>query len=361
MLSRINKNYIQISPGTIIKTLLIILGLFAIYYLRDVFLIVILSIIIASAIEPATLWFIRRGVPRVLSVILIYLAVAVSLALMFYFLFIPLLNESALLLSNLPAYLGELQVWNPLQTNPAISQGGVIDGFTGNFSLEEITNEINNFISNLSHGFFSTASRIFGGILSFILVVALSFYFSVEPNGVVKFLKIVTPFEKEKYVIDLWKRSQRKIGLWMQGHIILVIIITILTYLGLTLLQIENALFLAVLAGLFEIIPLFGPIMASIPAISVALMTDGITSALLVVGLYVIIQQFENHLIYPLVVSKIIGVPPIISILALIIGGKLAGFMGVIIAVPVATILMELFDDMEKNKIKARALSENNS
>jgi predicted PurR-regulated permease PerM len=352
---------IQISSGTIIKAILIGVSFFAIYYLRDIFLVVILAIIIASAVEPATLWFIRRRVPRVLAVLLIYSVVAVLLVGVFYFLFLPLLSESAGLLSSLPSYLGELQVWNPLQNNPLISSNGALEGLSKNFSLSEIVKQVDQSVSNLSQGFFSTASRVFGGVLSFVLVVVLSFYLSVESNGVEKFLKVVVPEKKEKYIVDLWRRSQTKIGLWMQGQVVLAIIVAMLTYLGLTLLQVENALLLAVLAGMFEIIPLFGPILAAIPAVSIALITNGMTSALLVVGLYVIIQQFESQLIYPLVVRKIVGVPPIISILALIIGAKLAGFVGIIIAVPIATMLMELLDDFEKNKLEARELAQNKS
>jgi predicted PurR-regulated permease PerM len=116
-------------------------------------------------------------------------------------------------------------------------------------------------------------------------------------------------------------------------------------------LRVENALLLAVLAGIFEIIPLFGPILAAIPAVTLALVADGMTSALLVVGFYIIIHQFENQLIYPLVVRKIVGVPPLISILALIIGYKLAGFVGLVVSVPLATMLMEFLNDVEKNKI----------
>lgn len=361
MPNRSSENYIQIGTGTILKGLLIILGFFAIYYLRDIFLVLILSIVIASAIEPATLWFMRRNVPRVLAVLLMYSVVAVVFVGVFYFLFLPLLTESASLLSSLPSYLGELQIWNPLQNNPVVAGNGALGDFSKNFSLAEIANQIDQSVSSLSQSFFSTASRVFGGILSFVLVIVLSFYLSVESNGVEKFLKIVIPDKKEEYFVDLWRRSQQKIGLWMQGQVVLAIIVAMLTYLGLTLLQVENALLLAVLAGLFEIIPLFGPILAAIPAISIALITNGLTSALLVVGLYVIIQQFESQLIYPLVVRKIIGVPPIISILALIIGAKLAGFVGIIISVPLATMLMEFLDDIEKSKIRARELAQKKS
>ncbi len=352
---------IQIGVGTILKAILVI-TLFALaFYLRDILLVVLLAIIIASAVEPGTQWFSRRGVPRILSVLLLYFSAVMVLIVMFYFLFLPLLNQSAGFLSTLPGYLGELQIWNPLQDSKLLGGNIDVSGFSKNFSLSQIVEQINTAVTSLSNGFFSAASTFFGGILSFLLVIVLSFYLSVEPDGVGDFLRIVTPAKREKYVLDLWKRSQQKIGLWMQGQIVLALIVAMLVFLGLTLLRVENALLLAVIAGIFEIIPLFGPILAAIPAVTLALVTDGMTSALLVIGLYVIIQQFENQLIYPLVVRKIVGVPPLVSILALIIGGKLAGFVGILISVPLATMIMEYLSDLEKDKSAARALADKES
>lgn len=353
MATRSNEKIIQISSGTIIKALLIVVSFVALYYLRDIALVVLLSIIIASATEPGTQWFLRRRVPRVLAVLVIYSVAVLALVLVFYFLFLPLLNQSASFLSGLPGYLGELQVWNPLQDNELLSANSTIEGFSQNFSLSQIVDQINTTITSLSNGFFSTASTIFGGILSFILVVVLSFYLSVESHGVSNFLRIITPAKNEKYVLDLWKRSQHKIGLWFQGQVVLAVIVAVLVFMGLTLLGVENALLLAVLAGIFEIIPIFGPILAAIPAVTISLVTHGLSSAILVIGLYVIIQQFENQLIYPLVVRKIVGVPPLISILALIIGGKLAGFIGLLVSVPVAAMLIEILNDIEKSKLAA--------
>ncbi|MBN2093957.1 MAG: AI-2E family transporter [Candidatus Zambryskibacteria bacterium] len=353
MALRTNEKIIQISSSTIIKALIIGLLFVAIYYLRDLLLVVILAVIIASAIEPGAGWFKRHRVPRILSVLLIYSVAILILVGTFYFLLLPLLNQTASFLSTLPGYLGKLQVWNPLQNTDFISSNSAIKDFSENFSLAQIVDQINSAAYGFSEGFFSTASKIFGGILSFILVVVLSFYLSVEPNGVSNFLRVVTPIKHENYVLDLWKRSQEKIGLWMQGQIVLAIIVAMLVFLGLTLLRVENALLLAVLAGIFEIIPIFGPILAAIPAVTLALVTDGMTSALLVIGLYIIIQQFENQLIYPLVVRKIVGVPPLISILALIIGYKLAGFIGVLVSVPLAAMLIEFLNDFGKSKIMA--------
>jgi predicted PurR-regulated permease PerM len=342
---------IQISSGTIVKGIAIALVFAAFYYLRDIVLVVLLAVIIASAVEPGAQWFLRRGVPRILAVLLIYFVAVMILVMAFYFLFLPLLNQSATFLSTLPSYLGELQVWNPLQNNNLLSSSSAIQGFSKTFSLSQIVEQINTTVSNFSEGFFSTASTAFGGILSFLLVVVLSFYLSVESDGVSNFLRIVTPAKNEEYILGLWKRSRHKIGRWMQGQVVLAVIIAMLVFLGLTLLRVDDALLLAVIAGIFEIIPLFGPILAAIPAVTLVLVTSGMTSALLVIGLYIIIHQFENQLIYPLVVRKIVGVPPLVSILALLVGYKLAGFVGLLISVPVATMLMEFLNDLEKHKI----------
>ena len=146
-------------------------------------------------------------------------------------------------------------------------------------------------------------------------------------------------------MLDLWQRSKHKIGLWMQGQLLLGVIMGVLVYLGLTIFGIEHALILAVLAAFFELIPVFGPTFAAVPAVILAFVGGGLTTGLLVIALYVILQQFENHLIYPLVVTKVVGVPPLLVIIGLIVGAKIAGFLGILISVPMVAVLQELVRD----------------
>jgi predicted PurR-regulated permease PerM len=195
---------------------------------------------------------------------------------------------------------------------------------------------------------------VFGGVLSFVLILVFSFYFAMQEKGIEEFLAIITPAEYEKYVVGLWHRTQRKIGLWMQGQLILGLIVGILVYLGLTLIGVEHALVLAVLAGLFEIIPVFGPTLSAIPAVAIGFSGGGVGIGLFVVALYVIIQQFENHLIYPLVVTKVVGVPPLLVILALIIGAQVAGFLGILLAVPIAAAVQECVADLDQRRLAKR-------
>jgi predicted PurR-regulated permease PerM len=359
---------ISITSGTVIKILIILLVAFLVYQMLDLVLVVLTAIVIASAVEPLINWFGKYRVRRLFAVIITYICVVLVFSGLLYFFIPPVLEEASSLLSTAPKYLDSLTLWNPLNDTKLTESGQIAGGISaglndskqllgglssGNFEssfIGDLVNRFKGFTSSSSDGMIKIISSIFGGLFSFILIIVLSFYLAVQESGVEKFLKIITPIKNEAYVVDLWKRSQRKIGYWMQGQLLLGIVVGVLVYLGLMILGVENALILAVLAGILEIIPVFGPIISAIPAILFGLTDGGVTTGLLVLGLFIIIQQFENHLIYPLVVKKVIGISPILVILALIIGGKLAGFLGILLSVPVTSILMEFIDDMQKDK-----------
>lgn len=337
-----NKNVtINITSGTIVKTILFLLLFALIYFMKDLVLVILTAVVIASAVEPATRWFTKHRIPRVLAVIFVYAVITLLLVGSFFLLIPPILDETSSLLSNSPQYFDSIELWNPIGRVGEISQG---------FSLKEVVAEFRDSISNATGSLFQTISSIFGGVLNFILIIILSFYLSVQEYGIANFLKVITPLDQEKYIIGLWKRSQYKIGLWMQGQLLLAFIIGVLVYLGLTILNIKYAFLLALLAAIAELIPLFGPIIAAIPAIVIGFATGGTTLGLIIAGFYIIIQQFENHLIYPLVVKKVVGVPPLLVIIGLIVGAKLAGFLGLILSVPIAAAVMEFVNDIEKNK-----------
>lgn len=338
---------ITISALTILKVAFLgLLFYWLVFYLFDIVLVVLSSVIIASSIEPMVKWFIERRVPRTIAVLVIYAAVAILFVGTFYFLLLPLLAEVQELTSTIAA--SGIPTTDLGQSIPGLNPS--FSGIINDLPVSEILVKANNLMIALSQNAFTTASLVLGGLLNFILIVVLSFYLSVQSGGITNFLRIITPSSHRRYIIGLWNRAEEKIGLWLQGQLLLGVIVAVLVYLGLTLLGVKHAILLAVLAGIFELIPLFGPIMAAIPAIFFGYSTGGVTMSLVVTGFYIIIQQFESQLIYPLVVKKVIGVPPIISILALVVGAKLAGFLGILIAVPIATIFMEIFHDLERNR-----------
>ena len=343
---------VSISVGTIVKAIVVVLLFIVLFVLKDLVLVLLLSIVVASAVEPGAQWFVRRGLPRLFSVILIYIVIAICVIGILFFLLLPLLSESTDFLRNFPSYFNTSNITNIISNNNFLSSQPFVAGITDRLNLDSIILQINNIIGGITSNTFSAVAAVFGGILNFFLTIILSFYLAVDEDGVGKFLKSISPIKHEKYITALWKRSQKKIGLWMQGQLVLSIIIGMLVYLGLLIINVPNALLLAALAAAFEIIPLFGPILASIPAIIIAFATGNITTALIVAGLYIIVHQFENQLIYPLVVKKVVGVSPVVSIIALAAGWQLAGFVGLVLAVPISAVITEFMSDFEKDKIE---------
>lgn len=331
----------SVSSGVIIKIILFGLLLAFLYAIRDIIAIVFLSIVIASAVRPAAKKIQKYYVPKVLSVLLVYLIGFGVFVLAFYLIIPPLYFEISDFLTSKQILITEI----PLKIIPEFQSQvlGIELPFKG------ISSAFQGFLLKVPRDFFDVASMIFGGAIYFFLVIIISFYLAVQEGGIEHFLKIVTPVQYEPYILGLWERSQRKIGRWLSGQFLLGILVGLLVFIGLSILRIKYALALAVLASVFELIPIFGPIFAAIPAVILAFLQEPWLGFSVLI-LYIIIQQFENHLIYPLVVKKVIGIPAIIVILALIIGSKLAGFLGILLSVPITVILMELLNDIAKKK-----------
>lgn len=342
---------IRINTGTIVRVIVIVVLLLALWYMFGIVLVVLAAVVIASAIEPVIRRMKRHRVHRIISVIVIYILMAVILASIMIFVVPIMARESIDFLNNLPQSISLGDLWSPI-SNAGLSFGtGISQSLSSHtVSLSDLVSGLQNTIVGTSADAFKTASVLFGGVLSFLLIVVLSFYLAVQEEGVADFLRIIAPVKHHFYISDLWARSQRKIALWLQGQIILGILIGLLVYLVLMIVGIPHALLLAVIAGLFEIIPVFGPIISSVPAILLAFADKSIGTGVLLIGLYIIIYQFESQLFYPLVVKKVVGISPIVVILALVIGAKLAGLLGALVAVPLSAALMEYIHDIEKYK-----------
>jgi predicted PurR-regulated permease PerM len=341
---------VRIDLGSVARVLLLVISLWLAYKLVDLVLVILTAIVIGASLEPFIRRFISWGVPRVLAVIFLYVGGAVAAGIIFYFFVPPLLGDLALFASNFPQYLHSLQISSTNIAPTLIEEASR----STNFSLDSALSEVVTRISSFAASPLSLVAGIFGGVLSFILIVVISFYLAVQERGIESFLRLVTPLPQEEYILHLWRRAEKKIGLWMQGQLLLAFIVGVLVYLGLLLLDVRYAFLLALIASIFELIPIFGPILAAVPAIAIGTIDGGLTKGLLVMGFYVIVQQFENQLFSPLVVRKVVGVPPIISIIALIAGAELAGFWGLILAVPLAAIFIEFLEDFDRKKASMR-------
>lgn len=343
---------VSITPGTIFTALLIIAGAWALWLLRDLALLVLTAIVIASAIEPGVAFFVKRRIPRFIAVLLTYVLVFGSIFALIYFFFPPIIADAISFLSSIPQYLDTLN----LTSIPGV--GDTADLIASQHQTQAIMQTLitlKTVFSGTSSSVIQLVATFFGGIFSLLLVIVLSFYFALQETGVDDFLRVIVPASQEEYAIDLWRRAQKKIGLWMQGQILLSVIVGILIYLGLVVIGfaaggIPYALLLAVFTAMAEIIPIFGSLLSGGLAAAVSYSTGGFELAFIIVCLYIIVNQFETNLIYPLIVKKVVGVPPLLVIVALIAGGTIAGFLGILLSVPVAAVMLEFISDLQKRK-----------
>ena len=354
MLEKKSISHISISTGTIVRALLVLLAGYIFWSLRDLVLVILTSIVIASFIESAIPFFKKIKIGRVFSVVIMYVFTIALFAALFY-LFAPLLiTEIYNFASFISNYAPGINFLNYFNNQTFSGAKDIVSNLSNNgMSIATLLSTSKAFITNLSDGFFTTLSMAFGSIFNVVLIVIISFYLSVQEKGIENFLRIILPIKHEEYVIDLWERTRRKIGLWMKGQMLLGVLIAVLTYLVLSILGIQYALLLAIIAGVMELIP-YGILIALIPAVSFSYLSGGMSSALTVLGAYLIIHQFEIYLFSPLIIKKVTGLSPLIIILSVLIGLKLGGFWGLLLSIPGALLFMEIMNDIEKHKTTLR-------
>lgn len=333
---------IDISSSTILRAIFILLLLWFLYLVRDILALVFIAVIIVSAIDPIVDWFRKRKVPRALTVLVVYVLFISVLGAAIGLLVPPLSNEIRGLGESFPSlvekFSGYFRIIRDYAASHNLQQN--VSNFTENISGK---------ISQAGSSIFSGTVSFIGGIFSFVVVLSIAFYMSVQEKGIKKFFASLMPEEHREYVTGLVDRIQFKMGRWLQGQIFLMFIIFILDYVGLLLIGAPYALVLALIAGILEIVPYIGPVISAVIAVAISFLHDPLTG-LLALGLFVLVQQLEGYVLTPLVMKKAVGLNPVIVILALMIGAKLGGAMGIIIAVPIATVIGEVVKDLTKKE-----------
>jgi len=342
------KQIIEISSSTIWRVILILMFLGCLFLVRDVILIFFIAIIIVSATQPIVDKLQEKKVPRVLAVLLIYFVFLLFLVTIVYLVAPTMAEEFGQFTSHLPLYFSNIESFLSEISNLVANYnvGTEADNFFGNFP---------DLLVNSASQIFSNTFVFLGGLLKLLIILSLSFYMLMKKDAVKNFLKTIIPQKYQDYSIDLTTRIQYKMGRWLVGQGSLVVIVFCFYYLTLSALGIPYALILAIIGGLLEIIPYIGPILAAIPAILIAF-TISPWMAVFVILAYIVIQQIENYLLTPLIMKKAVGLNPVVIILALLIGGTLAGILGMLVAVPVATalgvFLKDIVDKKNKSKVK---------
>ena len=309
---------IEISSKTIIFTIGFILMLGVIWLIKDLIFSLFIAFIIAGALRQPVDFLEKKKIPRSISSFIIYFIFVFIIFYLFALIIPPL--------AGLPHII--IKVFPTLSSNFNLS-------FLSN-NIPSLANETINLIKTaFSNIIFVTSTLFFG------------FYFLLEKNLAKRLLENFFDDMELSKINLISERAQRRMSGWFWGEIILMIVVGLLTYVGLSLMGMKYALALAVLSGLFEVVPNLGPITATIPAFFIGL-SQSYVSGLSMIALYFIVQQLENNLIVPFVMKKAVGIHPIITLIALIIGGKLAGIMGVILAIPTTIFLETILIESQK-------------
>lgn len=336
-------NRVDVASSSILTVALVIIGGWFLYQLRDIVGLVFVAIFLSAAIRPLIDWCAKKGLQRWLSMVIVYMTFVLIITIIIIVLVPPISHQFNDIATKFPQYYGQIseKVLSMQKEN-------------NSFNLTNFTNLIGDISGKAGKGLFSILSGIFGGVVYFIIVFVIIFYMSVEEDAIKKIVESIVPDKYSEEITELLYKIQNKLGYWLRTVMLLGGIIAVLTFFILLPVMTKYALILALFAGLLEFIPYLGPFLSAIPAIFLAFNSGSLFVVVYVIIAYIMIQQFENQLIVPQVMKRTVGLHPIVSIVAMMVGAKIGGSIlgasllgsavGVLLSIPVAITIFEIID-----------------
>lgn len=302
---------IEISFRTILATIAVLAGLWLLVQIRDILFLLFIAFLLATAIYPLVLLLERIRLPRLVAILIVYVVIFVLFGVFIVSSIPSLVAQTTRFVQEMPGVVARvLPYWN-IDITTVVQQLAPIGENLVKFTV-----------------------GIFSNIVTTLTVLVFTFYFLLERRHIRKVISDTFGESISIQVVNTIRAIEFRLGAWVRGELFLMVGIGVLVYIGLTILHVDFALPIAIVSGLLEIIPNIGPIISAIPAVLIGLSISPLV-ALSVVVLYVIIHQVEGNIVVPLVMKQSVGLSPLVSIVALMVGGKLAGVTGAVLAVPV--------------------------
>ncbi len=338
---------IEISPRTILLILGVIFGIWFLYAIRSILVIVFFSFILTSTMKVPIEKLIELKFPKGLAILITYLSVLVITIAFLGVVAAPIAQETIRFLNNLPEifdrFVGVINSFG--LKNGMMDEGSTISLFQDNLAnwVDTATKNIGEIVrtgATGASGIIDIASSVFGSLTTLIAIFVISIYMSYDhENALDTLLRQIPEKTMRKKVRTFILDIERNLGRWLAGQMLSASIIATLTWAILSVLGVQYALPLGLLTGLLNPIPFIGATLSAIPGIIVALSSGSVLQIVGVPITYFVVQQLESQVITPRVMANAIGLPPIITILAVLIGGQIAGFAGIILAVPIAGVI----------------------
>lgn len=305
---------VDISYKTIIFITTFLILLWVLFLIRDIILLLLIAFILMSAFAPLVERLVKWRIPRPAAIGFIFLLFIGGLVGGLTVGLTPLINDTSNLIRRLTESLS------------LFFQVNLLDQTV-----------IQNELSKFSGQIIDLTLNLFEIIIRLVTVLVITFYLLLDKEHIE--VKVATLFVGHKERAErLIKVIENKLGAWLRGQIVLSVVVATSVYIGLTIIGLDYALPLAIFAGLLEIIPIIGPIIAAAPAVLIAFATS-VPLAVLVGVTYAVIQQLESNIIVPQLMKRAVGLNPLLVLIAILIGGRLLGIGGALLAVPIAVVI----------------------
>lgn len=312
---------------------------------RSIILLLILGILFAAAIEPLVFRLRRRGLTRGQSILVVYVSLIGALALTGYLIVPPLITQGSALIDQIPDILMQLRDSARTSQNDFINTSGVR---TLNRALAAYESLRAN--PNIEGGTaLSFATTVIGAIFTIVSTMIVAFYWMTEKAIIKRLVLGLFPLDKRDRAHTIWDNIESRIGGWTRGQLTLCLVIGVLSAIAYSLIGLDFWLALGIFAGVTEIIPFIGPFLGGGAAFTVAL-TDSFQTAVIVLVFVLLLQQLEGAFLVPRVMRNAVGMTPLTVVLAVLVGGAVAGPLGSILAIPVGAAVQVLIQDMLRNR-----------
>jgi predicted PurR-regulated permease PerM len=314
---------VQVSYRTIVYTVLVLVGIYALFRLWPIVLLIVTALIFMSALQPYVNWLEAKGIPRTVAVLMIFVAVMSIIAGLFALVIPAMVDEFQSIRDDLPGKARQLEDF--------------LANFGINVELEQRARDVNwgELISGSQA--YNYGQRVLLTILSIFTIIVLTVYLLIDAPRLSRFIYQFVPPGREPELERILRSLERVVGGYVRGQLITSVCIALFTLVVLLILRVPNAVAFAVLAGFADIIPVFGAFIATVPPV-VAAFDVSTSRAILVLGLLIAYQQFEDRFLTPTVYGSSLNLPPLVVLIAILAGGELFGIAGILLALPAAAV-----------------------
>lgn len=340
---------ISISTETILKSIGLIVAIWIAWFIKDILLLLFSAVFLAGILYPFADWATKKKIPKSLAVGLIYLLLFAVFAAIVGFLIPAILDQTRLAATNFGGAFGWLQ-----------DGAGAVRDFTERLGLSNGTAPtlatLSDRLQETAINLVSSLNDVLGTVGTVVIVLVLSFYLVVEDAAIKNAFRYIVPEPYRDFISHIAWQVMQKLGDWARGQLLLSVTVGVVYFIIFTIIGVPYALLLALVAAVMEFVPYLGAVIAGSFAVFVAL-TVSPWKALIVLISLLVFQQIHGNIITPKVMQRAVGLHPVVSIAAFLIGAKLFGVAGAIFSIPVATAVSVALQEYRKFHIEQRVAS----